>query len=324
MHYYSICIYLDAKYLFMRLLFPKKLLLSLLLALPCTATIVAQVPERLQASFPKQTTFYNNISYANDTLKRHQLDIYLPPNAGTKTPLIVWIHGGAWMMGNRFNDMSYMGNTIKGFLDSGYALATIEYRYSTDAVFPAPLQDCNQALEFLYQHASEYKLDKNRIGLIGFSAGGHLASLMALSGNNAVKAFYPNAQKPHFKIKCVLDFYGPSDFITLGSNPDTSINNNRSSLSILLGAMPLQRPDIARQASPSTYVDKNDPPFFIVQGEKDESVPYTQSQMLSAWLTVAGVPNQLTIVPGAPHYGVMFDAADIRKNLFAFLAKHLK
>ena len=308
----------------MRFRSAKKLFLSFLLALSCMLTINAQVPERLQAFFPKQTTFYHNISYANDTLKRHQMDIYLPPNAGAKTPLIVWVHGGAWMMGNRFNDMSYMGNTIKGLLDSGYALATIEYRYSTDAIFPAPLQDCNRAVEFLYQHASEYKLDKNRIGLIGFSAGGHLASLMALSGNNAVAAFYPGAIKPHFKIKCVLDYYGPSDFITLGSNPDTSINNNRSSISILLGGMPLQKPDIAKQASPTTYVDKNDPPFFIVQGEKDESVPYTQSQMLAAWLTVAGVPNQLTIVPGAPHYGVMFDAANIRKNLFAFLTKHLK
>lgn len=308
----------------MRLLYRRNFCLSLLLVCTGTLSLIAQVPERLQANFPKQTTFYNNISYANDTLKRHQLDIFLPPNAGPKTPLVVWIHGGAWNMGTRFNDMSYMTNTIKGLLESGYALATIEYRYSTEAIFPAPLQDCNQALEFLYQHADQYKLDKNRIGLIGFSAGGHLASLLALSNNNAVEAFYPIAAKPHFKIKCVLDYYGPSDFITLGSSPDTSMNNSRNPVSILLGAMPLQRPDIARKASPTTYVDKNDPPFFIVQGEKDESVPYTQSQMLAAWLTVNGVPNQLTIVPGAPHYGVMFDAPDIRKNLFAFLEKHLK
>ena len=302
----------------------KKFLLLLLPGFFFLQNVSAQVPERLQANFPKQTTFYHNISYANDTLKRHQLDIFLPPNAGSNTPLIVWIHGGAWNMGTRFNDMSYMSNTIKGILESGYALATIEYRYSTEAIFPAQIQDCNQALEFLYQHAGKYKLDKNRIGLIGFSAGGHLASLLALSNNNAIVAFYATAAKPHFKIKCVLDFYGPSDFITLGSSPDTTINNSRNSISILLGAMPLQRPDIARKASPTTYVDKNDPPFFIVQGEKDESVPYTQSQMLAAWLTVNGVPNQLTIVPGAPHYGVMFDADNIRKNLFAFLEKHLK
>lgn len=307
----------------MRLLTLKKLCSSLLLMFTFLADMQGQVPEKLKANFPSQTTFYHNISYANDTLKRHQLDIYLPPNAGPNTPLMVWIHGGAWNMGNRFNDMSYMTNTIKGILENGFALATIEYRYSTEAIFPAPLQDCNQAIEYLYQHATQYKLDKNRIGLIGFSAGGHLASLLALSNNNAVSSFYPNNTKPHFKIKCVLDFYGPSDFITLGSSPDTSINNERNAVSILLGTMPIKRPDIARQASPTTYVDKNDPPFFIVQGEKDESVPYTQSQMLAAWLTVNGVANKLTIVPGAPHYGVMFDADDIRKNLFAFLKDHL-
>ena len=307
----------------MRLPKMKKIYLSFCLLFVFMVNVQAQIPEKLQASFPSRTTFYHNISYANDTLKRHQLDIFLPPNAGPNTPLMVWIHGGAWNMGTRFNDMSYMANTIKGLLESGYALATIEYRYSTEAIFPAQIQDCNQALEYLYQHADQYKLDKNRIGLIGFSAGGHLASLVGLSNNQAVTTFYHNAQKPHFKIKCVLDFYGPSDFITLGSSPDTSINNERNAVSILLGSMPIKRPDLARQASPSTYVDKNDPPFFIVQGEKDESVPYTQSQMLAAWLTVNGVPNQLTIVPGAPHYGVMFDAADIRKNLFALLAAHL-
>ena len=307
----------------MRLPALKKLFLHFIMLFIVVVNLQAQLPEKLKANFPGQTTFYHNISYANDTLKRHQLDIFLPPNAGLNTPLIVWIHGGAWNMGTRFNDMSYMGNTIKGLLESGYALATIEYRYSTEAIFPAPLQDCNQAIEYLYQHAAQYKLDKNRIGLIGFSAGGHLASLLALSNNNAVPSFYPNNAKPHFKIKCVLDYYGPSDLVTLGSNPDTIVNNSRNSISTLLGGMPLQRPDIARRASPTTYVDKNDPPFFIVQGEKDESVPYTQSQMLAAWLTVNGVANQLTIVPGAPHYGVMFDAADIRKNLFAFLAAHL-
>ncbi len=249
----------------MRLLTLKKTSLCILLAFTFLVNLQAQVPEKLKENFPSQTTFYHNIFYANDTLKRHQLDIFLPPNAGPNTPLMVWIHGGAWNMGNRFNDMSYMANTIKSILENGYALATIEYRYSTEAIFPASLQDCNQAIEYLYQHASQYKLDKNRIGLIGFSAGGHLASLLALSNNNGVPSFYPNNTKPHFKIKCVLDYYGPSDLVTLGSNPDTSVNNSRNSISTLLGAMPLQRPDIARRASPTTYVDKDDPPFFILK-----------------------------------------------------------
>ncbi len=278
----------------------------------------------VQNIFPKGTITYSNVPYANDTLKKHLLDIYLPQNAGNNTPLIVWVHGGAWMLNDKYADMGYMKNTIKGFIDNGYALASIDYRFSTNAVFPAQIQDCNQALEYLYQHAVQYKLDKNRIALIGFSAGGHLASLMALSNNNAVKEFYLAGIKTHFKIKCVLDFYGPSDFVILGASPDTSINNARNPVSILLGALPLERPDLAKRASPVTYVDKNDPPFLIVQGEKDESVPYTQSKLLSSWLTIAGVKNQLIIVPNAPHYGEMFDTESIRKNVFSFLNEYLK
>jgi acetyl esterase/lipase len=277
----------------------------------------------VQNIFPEGTVTYSNIPYANDTMKKHLLDIYVPANA-KNTPLVVWIHGGAWMMNDKYADMGYMKNTLRGFIDSGYALASIDYRFSTDAVFPAQIQDCNRALEYLYQHTEQYKVDKTRIALIGFSAGGHLASLLALSANNNVSEFYPAGIKTHFKIKCVLDFYGPSDFIMLAGNPDTSINNARNPVSVLLGALPLERPDLAKRASPVTYVDKNDPPFLIVQGEKDESVPNTQSKLLSSWLTLTGVKNQLIIVPGAPHFGEMFDTENIRKSLFSFLALYLK
>lgn len=274
--------------------------------------------------FPEGTKFYSNISYANDTSKKHLLDIYLPQNANKNFPLVVWIHGGAWMLNDKYADMSYMKNTVKGFIDSGYALASIDYRYSTSAVFPAQIQDCNEALEYLYEHAGEYGFDKNKIALIGFSAGGHLASLLGLSHNNNVNEFYPKGLQLHFNIQCVLDFYGPSDLLAMSMSTDTSINNARSSIALLLGAMPVDRPDLAKKASPVTYVDKNDPPFLIVQGEKDESVPNTESKLLSSWLKLAGVKNKLIIVPNAPHYGVMFDAPEIRENVFKFLRENLK
>ncbi len=269
--------------------------------------------------FPEGTVIHNDIPYASDTLNKHLLDIYLPEKITKDLPLVVWIHGGAWMMNDKHADMGYMQNTVRGFIENGYALASINYRYSADAVFPAQAQDCNQALEFLYQHASQYHIDKSRIALIGFSAGGHLASLLGLSANNSVSDFYAGGNSPHFKIKCVLDFYGPSDLIAIASTPDTSATPGLNPVSILLGHTPIERPDIARKASPVTYVDKDDPPFFIVQGEKDQSVPNTQSKLLSSWLTIAGVKNQLIVVPGAPHYGKMFDADDIRIKLFNFL-----
>jgi acetyl esterase/lipase len=271
--------------------------------------------------FPMGTTLYSNVPYANDTLKKHLLDVYLPPVKKNSYPLIIWIHGGAWMLNDKYADMGYMTQTLKAFADSGYAVASIDYRYSTTAVFPAQIKDCNQAIQFLYDNAEKYNLDKNRIAVIGFSAGGHLASLLSLSNNNNIKSFYPDGKKPGFKIKLCLDFYGPSDFLTLKGNDS---KDPKSPVNLLLGTTVANRPDLAKKASPITYVDKNDPPFLIVQGEKDDSVNPAQSQLMSATLTKAGVKNELIIVPGAPHYGVMFDAAYITKRIFYFLDTYMK
>ncbi len=281
----------------------------------------AQEPEAIRSIFPEGTVRYGNIPYAGDTLQKHLLDIYLPPDAKGDLPLVVWIHGGAWMLNDKYSDMGYMKNTVRGFIDSGYALASINYRYSTEAPFPAQIRDCNQALEFLYQNAGKYRLDRSKIAVIGFSAGGHLASLLALSNNDRVKDFYPDGKKISFRIRLALDFYGPSDFLAIAAAGQPAGPNP---VSLLLGASPLDRPDLAKAASPVTYVDKGDPPFLIVQGEKDESVPYTQSVLLSSWLRLAGVKNELVIVPGAPHFGPMFDADYIRAKLFAMLREYLR
>jgi dipeptidyl aminopeptidase/acylaminoacyl peptidase len=139
-----------------------------------------------------------------------------------------------------------------------------------------------------------------------------------------VPAFYQDGKKPAFKIKAAVDFYGPSDLLVMVGGPVSGEPPNPNPLALLLGASPFDRPDLARVASPVTYLDKNDPPFIIIQGEKDQSVPYTQSVLLSTELKLVGVPNELIIVPGAPHYGEMFDAEYIRKKIFAFLDEHLK
>lgn len=289
------------------------------LALPHAAT---SQESPVKHYFPAGTVIHQNINYAGDTLQKHLLDIYLPANAGPTTPLVVWVHGGGWMVNDKYADMSYMRKTIAGLLDSGYALASIDYRFSTTAAFPAQIQDCNLALDWLYKNAATYKLNKNRIALIGFSAGGHLASLQGLALNNKVKAFYANGTKPSFGIRCVVDFYGPSDLIAIGSNPERQ--DGKDALSLLLGARAIDRPDLARVASPVTYVDKNDPPFLIIQGEKDDQVPNTQAIILDSWLKLQGVPTELIMVTGAPHFGVMFDADDIRERILRFLAMHLK
>lgn len=273
-----------------------------------------EMSERVKSIFPEGTIVHGNIPYANDTLKKHLLDIYLPANATGRLPLVVWVHGGGWLSNDKYADMGYMRNTVKGFIDRGYALASIDYRFSTQAPMPAQMLDCYQALEYLYQHAKEYNLDRDKIVLAGFSAGGHLASLLGLSINNKVAEFYPNGKPTHFKIIGVLDFYGPSDLLLLSGKDDP-----KSPEGLLVGAAPAARPDLSKSASPVTYADKNDPPFLIVHGEMDNTVPNEQSKVLNRRLTEVDVNNELIIVPGAPHFGSMFDQEWIQERVFSFL-----
>ena len=226
------------------------------------------------------------------------------------------------MLNDKYADMGYMTNTIKSIIDKGYILASIDYRHSTTAIFPAQIQDCYQAIEFLHNNASKYNLDKNKFVLFGFSAGGHLASLLALSINNNVTEFYPQKKKTNFKIKGVIDFYGPSDFLAMTAMGDPEMKGDP--ISTLLGSAPIKRPDVSKLASPSNYLDKDDPPFIIVHGEKDESVPYQQSVLLQSYLNLAKVKNELIIVKGAPHYGVMFDVDEVRTKLLTFLSETTK
>jgi acetyl esterase/lipase len=268
--------------------------------------------------FPEGTILHADIPYNTDNLKKHLLDIYLPADAKGTIPLVIFIHGGAWLSNDKYADMGYMKKTVAEIIGKGFALASIDYRFSTQAVFPAQIQDCNRAISFLYDHADMYGIDKKRFAVMGFSAGGHLASMVGLSKNNDIKSFYMPGVSNDFSIKAVIDFYGPADLIIFPGADD-----EKSPEGLLIGAAPLARPDLAKIASPITYVDKNDPPFLIIHGEKDELVSTKHSQLLSSWLNVVGVQNELIIVKDAPHYGEMFDADDIRKKVIAFLSNHL-
>lgn len=269
--------------------------------------------------FPEGTVLHANINYANDTLQKHLLDIYLPQKVSGKIPLVVFVHGGGWLVNDKYADIGYMKETVAEIVSNGFALASIDYRFATQAVFPAQIQDCNRAVSFLVENADAYGLDKDRIAVMGFSAGGHLASLMGLSKNNDIPDFFMPKTTKEFDFKAVVDFYGPAELILF-----PGANDAKSPEALLIGAPPLDRPDLAKMASPVTYVDENDPPFLIVHGEKDNLVSPRQSQLLSSWLTVNGVENELILVKDAPHFGEMFDVDDIRAKVLNFLERNLK
>lgn len=291
---------------------------NFLFLLLATTTVFSQTNPVINI-FPQGTVLHANIPYNNDTLQKHLLDIYLPANAKGKLPLVIFIHGGGWLSNDKYADIGYMKKTVAEIVSSGFALASIDYRFSTQAVFPAQILDCNRAVSYLYDNADKYGFDTKRFAVMGFSAGGHLASLLGLSKNNNVPDFFMPGTNKSFSIKAVVDFYGPAELILF-----PGADNEKSPEGILIGAAPLVRPDLAKAASPVTYVDKNDPPFLIIHGEIDNLVSPKQSLLLSSWLTVNGVQNEVIIVKDAPHFGSMFDADDIRIKVIDFLKQQLK
>jgi acetyl esterase/lipase len=293
-------------------------LLFLVLALQVYHTSLGQTSNPVISNFPEGTILHGNIAYNNDTLAKHILDIYVPPNVKGKVPLVIFIHGGGWLVNDKYADMGYMKKTVAEIINSGYALASIDYRFATQAIFPAQIQDCNSAVSFLYDNAEKYGFDTERFALMGFSAGGHLASFQGLSNNDQVDEFFMPGTSRDFSFTAVVDFYGPSELILFPGAIDP-----KSPEALLIGAAPLDRPDLAKTASPTTYVDENDPPFLIIHGEKDDLVSPRQSQLLSSWLTVKGVENELIMVKDAPHFGEMFDVDDIRNKVINFLKAHL-
>ncbi|MHA8053875.1 alpha/beta hydrolase fold domain-containing protein [Aquirufa sp. OSTEICH-129A] len=302
-------------------LIPKKLTnwgFCLLLLLQANS-LLSQASNPVLKLFPAGTVLHANIPFAQDTLKKHLLDIYLPANTTGKLPLVVFIHGGGWLVNDKYADMGYMGNTLTAMINQGFAVASIDYRWASQAIFPAQIQDSNQALIYLVEQADKYHLDKNKIAIMGFSAGGHLASLLGLANNNQVGAFFMNGKAQKFNIKAVVDFYGPSDLTSLESSDDP-----KAPEAILLGAVPVDRPDLAKKASPVSYVDRQDPPFLIIHGEKDKSVNNKQSKLLSGWLSTVGVKNELIIVKDAPHFGRMYDTEDLKTKVLQFLVGTLK
>ena len=166
---------------------------------------------RVMNLFPEGTILHGNIPYQNDTLKKHLLDIYLPANTSGNVPLVVFIHGGGWLSNDKYADIGYMKETVSELLESGYALASIDYRFSTQATFPAQMLDCNAAISYLVDNAEKYGLDTDRMVVMGFSAGGHLASMVGLAKNNEVDAFFIPGSNKDFSFKGVVDFYGPAD-----------------------------------------------------------------------------------------------------------------
>jgi len=236
----------------------------------------------------------------------------LRPKTAPKDPMpvLVWIHGGAWVAGSRDSGI----NLLPRFARRGYFCATIEYRFSKEALFPAQIEDSKCAIRFLRSQAKEYNLDPHRVGVWGSSAGGHLVALLGTSA--AVKELEGKGghAEQSSRVQAVCDFCGPADFPKWGDQSHPAVPK-------LLGGAVKDKPELAAKASPVTHITKDAPPFLIVHGDKDTTVPLSQSEALHAALMKAGIDSTLHVVKGGGHG---FGGAEIDKMVDDFFDKHLK
>lgn len=248
------------------------------------------------------------------------LDLYYPREASGPSPVILWIHAAGWSRGGKQHI------PILSFVSDGYALTSIELRPSGEAPFPAQIEDCKAAVRWLRGNAAKYNLDPDRIGAAGHSGGGHLSALLGTSGG--VQELEGNGDNMSYssRVQAVCDVSGPSDLLRLyhdASDPSTRTRRKDiSNIDALLGGPAEQNKTKAIAASPITYVSKDDPPFLIIHGENDHSVPVSQGELLAAALKAAGVETTLEVTPRGHSVGL--GRPPLLPIIKAFFDKHLK
>jgi acetyl esterase/lipase len=238
-----------------------------------------------------------NLEYGRVGDRAMLLDLYLPEKNDRKLPLIIWIHGGAWMAGSKDSPSPALRFTAEG-----YAVAQVGYRFSQEAKFPAQIHDCKAAVRWLRANAEQYGLDTNRFVAWGASAGGHLVALLGTSGGSAELEGTVNNLKTSSRVQAVVDWFGPTDFLHIGE-PESDLKHNApdSPESKLIGAPLLENKELAAKASPITYISKDAPPFLIMHGDRDRTVPFDQSERFYQALKKAGVDATLVPMKGAGH-----------------------
>jgi acetyl esterase/lipase len=275
----------------------------------------AALAQRPQPKLPEGTKVHRDLEYVKGGHERQRLDLYLPEKADKPLPVILWVHGGAWLTGSKDS-----GGPALPFVSKGYAVASINYRLSQHAKFPAQIEDCKAAIRWLRANAKTYNLDPDHIGVWGASAGGHLVALLGTSGDVPELEGKEGATDQSSRVEAVVDWFGPSDVTKMGGSHDGPDSPEAK----LLGGPVQENKDKAARANPIAYVSKDDPPFLILHGDKDTSVPFTQSELLEEALRKAGVDVTLRPVKGAGHGGPQFSSEENRKLVEEFFDKHLK
>jgi acetyl esterase/lipase len=235
------------------------------------------------------------------------LDLYVPTTGSGPFPVVINIHGGGFKLGDKG---MLSEKTGKALLNAGYAVASINYRLSGEAKFPAAVQDVKAAVRFLRANAAKYNLNPDKIAVFGQSAGGNLAAMAGVTGDIAD---YDDASLGNSavssKVQAVIDWFGPTDFLQMdaqakaqGCSADNQTHNDASSFeSAYIGAAIQTVPDQVKKSNPITYISKNTPPFLIQKGDQDCTVPVENTKMLADALSAAKLDVQFTLLKNVGH-----------------------
>ena len=242
----------------------------------------------IETNFPIPETIkeHKDLVYKTIDSTALKLDIYHSQNLQDTVPLLIFIHGGAWKKGDKGDYLPY----LTSYAQKGYVTATVQYRLSGAAKYPAQLLDVQSAVVWLKQHADEYHIDPKKVAMVGGSAGGHLAMMNAFTNSNSVTEENEFSSEVH----ALVNFYGPSDLAHEEAR-------DKDAVEYLMGKTYNEAPELYNAASPINFISKNAPPTITFHGTLDELVPYGQSDRLHKKLVEVGVPSFYHKLKGWPH-----------------------
>jgi len=270
---------------------------------------------------PDNVTLQRDIPYAGTNNPRQMLDLLLPKQRSTDSPLpvIAFVHGGGWRNGNKTSGIG----RVSRFVQTGeYAAVSIGYRLSDESKWPAQIHDCKAAIRWLKANARQHNLDPERIAVFGTSAGGHLVAMLGVSGGvNDLDGALGDHTDEDGRVAAVIDFFGPTNFLTMNDHPSRIDHNAADSPeSQLIDGAIQENKARARHAAPLSYVSADDAPILIMHGTHDELVPYAQSASFHAALKKVNVPSVFVTVTNGEHG---FHGTEIDARVDSFLQRYL-
>jgi acetyl esterase/lipase len=282
-----------------------------------TSSILASLVLAASLAASAQSTS-NDIEYARVGDRALQFDLHLPKEPNP--PVIVYVHGGAWRAGSKADV------PIAKLLDHGFAIASVDYRLSTEAPFPAQAHDIKAAIRFLRAKSELFHINTKRIAIIGSSAGGHLAALVGVTNGHAeLEGKIGEHLDQSSDVQCIISLFGASNLQTiLSQSTEFGLKMRVPALQLLLGGSPTEKPDLAKLASPIAHLDKTAPPLLLIHGDADPQMPPQQSRDLAQAYEALKLPVQLIILPGSKHGGKEFYDEERTRIMAGFLKANLR